>query len=191
MVRHARTLRIIAGTWRSRKISFPDQEEIRPTPDRVRETLFNWINASVPGARCLELFAGSGILSMEALSRGAGHATLVEKDTRTCEALLANLELLSAPASSRTVHCCTAEDWLATRSGKGLFDLVFLDPPFAGHDWRATLSAVAASELLVIDGFIYCESKLRLEAAQLPSGYEIHRQKKAGQVHFCLLRRVT
>ena len=129
--RHARkrprSLRIIAGTWRGRRLVFPAGTQVRPTPDRARETLFNWLCERVDGALCLDLFAGSGILGMEALSRGAREVWFVERDRALAAAIAAHAETLNAAAQ---VVVDDAERFLERAAGRR-FDIVFLDPPYA------------------------------------------------------------
>lgn len=122
-----RSLRIIAGAWRGRRIEFPPGTDVRPTPDRARETLFNWLRERVDGARCLDLFAGSGILGLEALSRGARHACFVERDARLAAAIAAHARMLGADAA-RVVDC-DAEAFLGSATER--FDIAFVDPPYA------------------------------------------------------------
>src|ERR1700720_2134442 len=125
----SRMLRIIGGTWRGRRLRFPPQEEIRPTPDRVRETLFNWLGTRVSEARCLDLFAGSGALGLEALSRGAAHVTFVERDAAAVRELRARLSEWGA--SGAEVQHADAQRFLGGRGAGGQpFGIVFLDPPF-------------------------------------------------------------
>ena len=127
-------VRIIGGDWRSRRISFPDHQGVRPSADRVRETLFNWLGQDLRGKRCLDLFAGSGALGFEALSRGAACVVMVEKSRRVCEALRSNAELLAA--KNLQLHCADALEFAtaaaaaAASDAAARFDVVFLDPPF-------------------------------------------------------------
>jgi 16S rRNA (guanine966-N2)-methyltransferase len=125
--KHPRSLRIIAGEWRGRRLSFPDGTSVRPTPDRVRETLFNWLQPHLYQARCLDLFAGSGILGFEALSRGARETWFVEKDRRLGAALLAHAALLGAKA--HVVNGDTVR--FLERLSPTPFDIVFVDPPYS------------------------------------------------------------
>ena len=118
-------LRIIGGQWRGRKLRFPDRPSLRPTLGRVRETLFTWLAPNISGTRCLDLFAGSGALGFEALSRGAAEVTFVERDRKAAAAIRSNVELLQARA---TVVCQPAKQYLARTRAR--FDIVFLDPPF-------------------------------------------------------------
>ena len=122
-------LRIIGGMWRGRKLRFPPSPEIRPTPDRVRETLFNWLAARLPGARCLDLFAGSGALGLESLSRGAAHVTFVERDAAAARELRARLSEWGATRRRGRARgrVALSRRW---RAGSQPFDIVFLDPPF-------------------------------------------------------------
>ena len=180
-----RSLRIIGGKWRSRKITFPDREGIRPTPDRVRETLFNWLAPDIAGARCLELYAGSGVLSMEALSRGASHVTLVERDRETCRQLASNLSTLGADASEFTCIQEIALNWIA--DARDNFDIVFLDPPFSDTEYLAAIRALVDHDLLGAHSLVYVETPVALVPAELPPGLMLIRQAKAGQVHYCLL----
>jgi 16S rRNA (guanine966-N2)-methyltransferase len=139
--RQERTLRIIAGQWRGRKLRFPEGE-IRPTADRVRETLFNWLRTRIQGARCLDLYAGSGALGLEALSRGAGSVVFVEQQRAVANALQALLQQWGAVGAQ--VHCLQARDYLSRPPGAGRFDVVFLDPPFAAGSSGELLAALSA-----------------------------------------------
>jgi 16S rRNA (guanine966-N2)-methyltransferase len=184
-----RTLRIIGGNWRSRKVSFPDREGIRPTPDRVRETLFNWLQPYIADCRCLELYAGSGILSMEALSRAARHVTLVERDRETFDALVANLTTLANSPARYSCYNCAVQDFLATPSNNGPYDIVFVDAPFQSNDLPGVLDRLTQAGMLATDdALIYLETPVPVLTDQLPVGLQIHRQGRAGLVHFCLLR---
>lgn len=177
-----RTLRIIGGNWRSRKVSFPPVPGIRPSPDRVRETLFNWLQFDIAGARCLELFAGSGILSLEALSRGAGHATIIDRDADACDGIRRSLKALNADETCWTVLQSDAAGYL--HSTDATFDIVFLDPPFDGTELDNMLPQIAGH--LSETSLVYIESGRAVTAGQLPASWRIHRQKRAGQVHFAL-----
>ncbi len=178
-------LRIIGGEWRSRRLSFPDVPNLRPTPDRVRETLFNWLQMQIPHARCLDLFAGSGALGLEALSRGAKTVVMVEKHPAAVQALRDNVALLQADGAV-LVH----DDALRylQREGEG-FDVIFLDPPFR-HDFLSrVLEIIQARGLLNPDGVIYLEQEAEAAVASYERfGLQIHRQTKAGQVQSLLLK---
>jgi 16S rRNA (guanine966-N2)-methyltransferase len=178
--RHANKLRIIGGRWRGRRVGFPSVPGLRPTPDRVRETLFNWLGQDLAGAKTLDLFAGSGALTLEALSRGAALGVAVDRHAGVVGKLAANGVALGATALE--THCADAASFLAreTRS----FDVIFLDPPFGGADWEALIPAVAAR--LTSFGMVYVEAPATIDA---PRGLEVWRSDKAGRVHYHLLRR--
>jgi 16S rRNA (guanine966-N2)-methyltransferase len=180
------SLRIIGGNWRGRKVSFPINEEIRPTPDRVRETLFNWLTGYLQNARCLDLFAGSGILSLEALSRGAREVTLVDTTPSTVEQLKLEFEKLSVPSHQFQLLNMSAGEWLKTNRSE-TYDLIFLDPPFDGNELTSTLEQIYSGNLLDSEGFIYIESASIISTDTLPTGWIIHRQKRAASVHYCLI----
>ena len=175
-------LRIIGGAWRSRRIDFPDQEGLRPSADRVRETLFNWLGQDLAGLSCLDLFAGSGALGFEALSRGAARVVMVEKSRRVCASLRRNAELLGA--KNLQLHCADALEFAtaAAADAAARFDVVFLDPPF-----HSSLLAQALPRLLPLlrpGARVYIESV----AAFAPSGgWRVLRQGHAGQVHYTLV----
>jgi 16S rRNA (guanine966-N2)-methyltransferase len=179
------TLRIIGGEWRGRRIRFPAEGGIRPTPDRVRETLFNWLMAKVAGSRCLDLFAGSGALGLEALSRGAAHATFVERD-RGNVAGLRTITSRLAPGRSRVIEA----DALAWLMGPAQpFDIVFLDPPFADGLHEDAMRLLEARGWLAPDAFIYLEMPAKAGAPALPAGWTMHRTGRAGAVGYHLGRR--
>jgi 16S rRNA (guanine966-N2)-methyltransferase len=183
-----RHVRIIGGKWRSRKVSFADYEQIRPSPSRIRETLFNWLQYHIGESRCLELFAGSGILSLEALSRGALHVTLIESSRKVHKHLKQQFENLAENPRQFECLCLQAEDYLRSQRRGALFDLVFLDPPFGSDELSRILPLVG--ECLTPEGLIYIETAEQLDSKMLPSGWEVDRRKKAGSVHYCLCRRV-
>lgn len=175
-----RTLRIIGGDWRRRSIDFPDVEAIRPTPDRVRETLFNWLQGEIFGIKCLEPFAGSGILSFEALSRGAAHCTILDQSSVAIRTMQMNLKQLGAAPTQSTLVACDAYQWLEASEEK--FDLIFLDPPFAHIGIQDTITS--CFKLLTPGGYLYTESGSPIPES---ADYKIYRQKRAGAVHFALL----
>jgi 16S rRNA (guanine966-N2)-methyltransferase len=178
--RQANQLRIIGGRWRGRRLQFAAMPGLRPTPDRVRETLFNWLGQDLAGARPLDLFAGSGALTFEALSRGATLGVAVDHHAGTIRTLLATGAALGA--SALETHCLDARDFLAR--DKRAFDVIFLDPPFGSADWDALLPA--AAERLAPLGMVYVEAFSSVTAGH---GLEVWRGDKAGQVHYHLLRR--
>jgi 16S rRNA (guanine966-N2)-methyltransferase len=185
-------VRIIGGTFRSRMIDFPDAHGLRPTPDRVRETLFNWLGQTLTGKHCLDLFAGSGALGFEAASRGAAACTLVETQRGAKLALEKSRDALKA-----TNVIITNEDalqFLDRRANSALtkFDIVFLDPPFASDLLAASLKKIEAC--LAIDGVIYVECGQALRSWLAEQGFAdwaVLKEGKAGQAHFALLSRST
>lgn len=178
------TLRIIAGAWRGRKIPFPDSEGLRPTSDRVRETLFNWLAPVITDARCLDLFSGSGALSFESLSRGAEHATLIDANSKVSGQLQKNLsELKCNNASVLTIN---AINWLKeSKSEEKSFDIVFLDPPFNQQLVAPCCELLDKYGLVEEGSYIYIETEANL-SLQIPPNWRIHREKKAGQVAYYL-----
>lgn len=172
--------RIIAGTWRRRRCRFPAGGGIRPTPDRVRETLFNWLEPRIAGARCLDLFAGSGALGLEALSRGAGHAVFVERDREAAAAIKDNLATLGGDAE---VVAGDAAVYLA--GAPELYDVVFLDPPFASGALTAACERLAAG-WLAADARVYLEYPRTAGEPGLPAGWTLLKSSRAGQVGFAL-----
>ena len=174
-------MRLIGGQWKRSKLPVPDHPGLRPTPDRVRETLFNWLGQDLSGWRVLDAFAGSGALGFEAASRGAAEVQLIERDAALARALEASRQRLTATAVK--VDCADALAWMSRR-GPGTFDLILLDPPFdAGLGERALALAVP---LLAAGGFIYLESGTPL--VHPPPGFELWRTLRAGVVHAQLLR---
>jgi len=175
----ANAIRIIGGQWRGRRLRFPDTPALRPTPDRVRETLFNWLGQDLTGHTTLDPFAGSGALSFEALSRGAALAVAVDRDRALVRALVAMAEKLGTRALE--AHCAEAQSFML-RDAR-CYDVIFLDPPFAADHW-ARLFPVAAARLAQ-GGWLYVEAP---EPIAAPPGLAIWRSDKAGQVHYHLLR---
>jgi 16S rRNA (guanine966-N2)-methyltransferase len=177
-----RTLRIIGGNWRGRKITFPEHDSIRPTGDRIRETLFNWLMHDIRGADCLDLFAGSGVLSIEALSRGAKHATLIENNAAASSCISQNLALLDASPKSFNNIKSNAMKWLGDCNTD--FDLIFIDPPFASNALPTVLELLAARR--IARKFVYLETPIELPTGILPDQWNLYRQKHTGSVHYSL-----
>lgn len=175
-------VRIIGGRWRGTKLPVPDRPGLRPSSDRVRETLFNWLMPALPGARVLDLFAGTGVLGLEALSRGAAHATLVERDPGLAAALREAVARLSAQAQAE-VRAADALAWLA--GDGGAYDLVFLDPPFADGLWERALAALAPR--LAAGARVYVESPAAVAPA-VPAGWALHREGRTRDVRYALYR---
>jgi len=182
-----REVRIIGGLWKRTKLPVRDKPGLRPTPDRVRETLFNWLGQDLAGWRCIDAFAGTGALGFEAASRGAAQVVVVEQDPELVELLRAAKARLKADAID--VRRANGLSALAS-AAPGSIDAIFLDPPFDAGLWdKALRSSVAA---LAPDGFIYLEAPARWGDEQLaPFGLALERHLKAGAVHAHLLRRAA
>lgn len=180
------SVRIIAGAWRSRRLEFPSRLGLRPTPDRVRETLFNWLAPHLPGARCLDLFTGSGALGFEALSRGAARVVMVEQDPAAAAALRDNRTRLAADAAE--VRSGDAAAYL--EGPVEPFDIVFLDPPYGSRLLPDCVARLAARGWLRPGGWVYLEAR-EGELPPLPEGWRLVRSKAAGQVGYHLARITT
>jgi 16S rRNA (guanine966-N2)-methyltransferase len=176
-------LRIIGGRWRGSRIIFPPLEAIRPSPDRVRETLFNWLQQPIVGARCLDLFAGSGALGLEALSRGAAHVTFVDREPRVGRHLAQTLERLGS--SEATVVVADAQRFLQRPAQP--FDVVFLDPPFDSNALEQAGSRLQQG-WLAPGAYVYVECPVDSALTMLPAQWRVQRTKHAGQVGYHLLR---
>ncbi len=179
-------LRIIGGQFRSRKLSFPDVEGLRPTGDRIRETLFNWLAPHVEGSYCLDLFAGSGALGLEALSRGAQHVLFIERSTTACDSLRQNLGLLKI----QNAEILCANSLVATQFLKTSFDIVFMDPPFDANLILPVCTALETYHLLKSGSLIYLEQSKETPPASLPANWQMYRDKTSGQVRYQLYRRL-
>lgn len=177
-------LRIIAGQWRGRKLSFATAPSLRPTPDRVRETLFNWLQGYFHEARCLDLFAGSGALGFEALSRGVEQVTLVENNPQAITKLQENIQLLSV--NNAELIATDAFQFLATNPQP--FDLIFLDPPFRKGFLPRVLSIICEQELLTNNGLIYLEHEKEEDLALILDQFEMVKEKQAGQLTSILMK---
>lgn len=174
-------VRIIGGRWRGSKLPVADQAGLRPSSDRVRETLFNWLMPHLSGAVVLDAFAGSGALGLEAVSRGAARAVLVERDPRVASVLQASVARLDGEGQVRVV----ADDvvrWLANAHAES-FDLAFLDPPFAASAWEPALAALAPR--LAPGAWVYLESPVTLTPA-VPAGWVLHREGQTREVRYAL-----
>jgi 16S rRNA (guanine(966)-N(2))-methyltransferase RsmD len=180
-----REVRIIGGSWKRTKLPVADRPGLRPTPDRVRETLFNWLGQTLAGWRCVDAFAGSGALGFEAASRGAAEVVLLERDPALVASLTATKQRLDATAIR--VERADALQWLA-RAPMGSADLVFLDPPFDSPLLEPAL--LAAARIVAAGGFVYTESATPLaETFGAAAGLAPFRSARAGAVHFALWRR--
>ena len=177
-------LRIIGGRWRNTRLSLAADSSLRPTPERLRETLFNWLAPSISGVHCLDAFAGSGALGLEALSRGAAGAVFLEQDRDTARRLRQQIEKLQAAAQ---VRCTDSMDWLE-RTGER-FDLVFLDPPFASDLLRRSCHLLSERGLLNDRALIYCELGNDSTMPELPADWQLLSESTAGAVRGALYRK--
>jgi 16S rRNA (guanine966-N2)-methyltransferase len=187
------SVRIIGGSWRGRRVHFPDSPGLRPTPDRVRETLFNWLQHSIAGARCLDLFAGSGALGLEALSRGAREAVFVEQAFAPAHMLADELKRLYGGGTGRTTDGAggrivqmSAERFLNAPGEP--FDVIFLDPPFGLDALPEYVRLIDAGGWVTRGGWVYLESPRSAGPPAIPSQWELIKSKSAGEVGYHLLR---
>ncbi|APO94268.1 16S rRNA (guanine(966)-N(2))-methyltransferase RsmD [Xanthomonas vesicatoria] len=179
-------VRIVGGRWRNTKLAVPDLPGLRPSSDRVRETVFNWLMPHLRGARVLDLFAGSGALGLEAVSRGAAHATLIERDPGLAQRLRELVTRLDA-ADQVQVLQEDALRWLE-RAPAAQADIVFVDPPFAAGLWPSVLERLPAH--LAAEAWLYLEAPADA-ALQLPAGWHLHREGGTRQVRYALYRRAA
>ena len=179
------SVRIIGGSLRRSRLEVPNAPGLRPTPDRVRETLFNWLAPIIEGARCLDLFAGTGALGIEALSRGAGWVDFIERDPRLAQALRQNLQRLRQTGAA--VRCADAVQTLG-EAPPDAYDVVFVDPPFTETLWQPAVMALEGNGWLRAGALIYLEMPA---AAQIgvPETWNLHRESAAGAVRYALYRR--
>ncbi|MDF7651677.1 16S rRNA (guanine(966)-N(2))-methyltransferase [Pantoea sp. Acro-805] len=178
-------IRIIGGQWRGRKLPVPDSAGLRPTTDRVRETLFNWLAPDIQEARCLDCFAGSGALGLEALSRYAASATLLEMERSVAQQLSQNLQTLRT--TQGTVVQTNTLQWL-NQPGEA-FDVVFVDPPFRKGLLLETLTLLESNGWLAENALIYVESEVEHGTPVAPANWDLYREKIAGQVAYRLYQR--
>lgn len=181
----ADTIRIIGGQWRSRKIHFTEVAGLRPTPDRVRETLFNWLQTVIVGANCLDLFSGSGALGFEALSRGAGHCLFIDSHPQCIKDINSNLQKLSA-INGETVFGDTLQLLQQDSETKRRYNIAFIDPPYAMNCALQCCRLLAEHQWLADESYIYIESATPIVEHELPDHWQMHRQKKAGNVNYHL-----
>lgn len=187
-------LRIIGGMYRSRKLTFPTIPDLRPTGDRIRETLFNWLAPHIVGSRCMDLFAGSGALGMEALSRGASQVTFIDTSSLACESIRSNLNLLDPQlitTGKARVICTNCLQWL-TEESNHQFDIVFLDPPFSANLMMACTEKLEHSGKLAPDCIIYTEQAAQeptTNSATRPTSWLSIKSKRAGSVDYQLFNR--
>ncbi len=184
---HSSKIRIIAGDWRGRKLDVLDADGLRPTGDRIRETLFNWLAPWITQANCLDAYAGTGALGLEALSRGATHVQFIENGRNVAEQLKSNLSVLKCTKSSVAQNDCL--DWLS-RPAHQTFDLVFVDPPFQHDLWSKTLFQLDEGGWLSDEAMVYVESPKNTDY-ETPIGWIEHRQIKRGHVRATLYKTNT
>lgn len=187
-------VRIIGGMYRSRKLAFPTLPGLRPTGDRIRETLFNWLAPHIVSSRCLDLFAGSGALGIEALSRGAAQVVFIESSAQACEALRYNLNLLDPDllASGKARIICTSSLlWLeqSHKDGDTHFNIVFLDPPFDANVYDACSALLDRSGTLAPDSLIYIEEPCANKTPFAPASWHLEKKRRAGNVAYQLFQR--
>lgn len=181
-------LRIIGGKWRGRKLDFADIPELRPTPDRIRETVFNWLMSDIRGTVCLDLFAGSGALGFEALSRGAAKMVMVDQ-SRLVISKLKEIASMFDVAAAIDFYCVAMPDNLGKLAGYK-FDIVFLDPPFRQGLIASTCANLEKINCLADNALIYIEAESELVLAEIiPANWQILRNKKAGQIGYYLIKR--
>ena len=178
-------LRIIGGEWKRRMLPFASVDGLRPTPDRVRETLFNWLMWDIQNAQVLDLCTGSGALSFEALSRGAAHVTMIEPNSNQAQFLKDNAKLLQA--KNCQIQVATAQQALTQLQGQ--FDVVFLDPPYSLNLWQELANAV--DPFIKNDGFIYVEADQDLNRLVLPTTWKKRKETKAGSVRAGLYQKIN
>jgi 16S rRNA (guanine966-N2)-methyltransferase len=176
-------LRIVAGKWRSRLLDIADLPGLRPTSERIRETLFNWLAPSIEGARCLDLFAGTGALGFEALSRGATSVVFVDSSRRATRAIEKSTKVLNA--TEAVIHCVDATDYVCD-SARASFDIIFLDPPFADDRLETLCRLIEERGILAPGGRVYLEQDRAQPEPQLPGTWRILKNKTAGNVRYML-----
>lgn len=178
-------VRIISGVWRGRKLQFSARPDLRPTPDRIRETLFNWLQPIIAGAHCLDLFAGSGALGLEALSRGAERAVMVERDPHVCQEIRTQIVRFAAEG----VEVIAADVLSYLRGPSHCFGIVFLDPPFGADLLGPCCEYLEGRGWLTPGAYIYLEAQSRSRLPPLSAGWKLIHSKRAGEVGYHLARR--
>ena len=179
------SVRIIGGGWRGRRVNFPDMPGLRPTPDRVRETLFNWLQHDIVGSRCLDLFAGSGVLGLEALSRGARELVFVEQAVAAARGLKDQLIRLGGEVKGQVIEMGAAR---FLRVPAANFDIAFLDPPFGRGFLAEYVPMLDAGDWLKVGGLVYLENERGAGAPVLPPHWDLLKSKAAGEVGYHLAR---
>ena len=179
------SVRIIGGKWKGRKIIFSEQIGLRPTGNRIRETLFNWLQGDLSNAKCLDLFSGSGALGIEALSRGAGMVKFIEKDKETAFFIAESLSTFEKESARGEVVCADVNEWI--QKNEEAFDIVFIDPPFNGDQIYEICQKVEATAMA--KRLIYLEWHSDIDSSRLPEKWNLLKQKKSGSVFFALCSR--
>ena len=179
------SVRIIAGVWRGRRVHFPDMPALRPTPDRIRETVFNWLQHSIAGARCLDLFAGSGALGLEALSRGAREVVFVEQSPAAARTLQEHLDRFGAATKGRIMEMGASR---FLRASAEPFDIAFLDPPFGKNALAEYVPMLEEGNWMRQGGLVYLENERAAGEPGLPDSWELLKSKSAGEVGYHLAR---
>ena len=179
-------IKISGGEWKGTNLTFYDEPELRPTGNRIKETLFNWLQPNIQGSICLDLFAGSGCLGLEALSRGAAKCVMVEKNKRVINHLSKNIEKLSS--STELIHD-DALNYLSSKEPSKTFDIVFLDPPFDSTIYESTMRALELNNWLSRDALIYIEARSDSSMFQIPDNWSLFREQVAGNVRYMLYSR--
>ena len=186
MSNHQRqSIRIIGGKWKGRKISFPEQLDVRPTGNKIRETLFNWLHGELFDSKCLDLFSGSGALGLEALSRGAKYVRFIEKNNKTARYIKKSLSEFEKEVTGEEVICADAIEWI--QKNNEVFDIVFIDPPFNGDKIYEICQKVEATA--IARSLIYLEWHSDIDDSLLPQKWNLLKQKKSGSVFFALCSR--
>ena len=186
MSNHQRqSVRIIGGKWKGRKINFPEQLDVRPTGNKIRETLFNWLHGELFDAKCLDLFSGSGALGLEALSRGAKYVKFIEKNNKTALYIKESLSEFEKEVTGEEVICADAIEWI--QENNEVFDIVFIDPPFNGDEIYEICQKVEATAMAW--NLIYLEWHSDIDGSLLPQKWNLLKQKKSGSVFFALCSR--
>jgi 16S rRNA (guanine966-N2)-methyltransferase len=185
-------VRIIGGEWRGRRLPVVDLAGLRPSGDRARETLFNWLQQDIRGTRCADLFAGTGVLGLEAYSRGAAEVTLVENMPLAVQALRAALVKLNHPGSKAGLHLAETDalKWLQLRE-RGSLDIVFIDPPFGSRLETQAMNLLVHRELVSPGGFVYIETSRNTPPCHPGLGWDIAKEKTLGQVRMLLLKNIA
>ena len=183
MSNHQRqSIRIIGGKWKGRRINFPKQIDVRPTGNKIRETLFNWLHRELPNAKCLDLFSGSGALGLEALSRGAKYVRFIEKNKKAALYIEKSLSTFEKEVSGDEVVCADAIEWI--QKNNEVFDIVFIDPPFNGDQIYEICQKVEATAMA--KRLIYLEWHSDIDSSLLPKKWNLLKQQKSGSVFFAL-----